>query len=497
MKKLLKQPIIWLIFLSAIYIVSRLIHLTQLPIFTDEAIYIRWAQIGGRDASWRFISLTDGKQPLFTWAMMLTLRFFRDPLFAGRFASVCSGLFGMIGMYVLGSEVFKNKRIGIIASILYIISPFALFYDRLALYDSLVAAFSIWNLYLAILLVRNVQLDIALIFGLSLGFGMLNKTSAFLSLYLLPFTLVLFDWKSKLIGKRLLRWMGFALVSACLSQLVYSVLRLSPYFYIIAQKDTIFVYPFSQWVIHPFQFFDGNIRGMFHWLIGYMSWPMFLAALTAFVYFSKRIREKVLLFGWWIFPFIALALFGRVLYPRFILFMTMPLLLLSSWSIDLIIERVKNRWMEAVIILLICAMSIVQSYSIVADIKTAQIPKSERGQYVDDWPSGWGTPEIVAFLEKESRSGKVSVYTEGTFGLLPYAFEIYLGTNTNIDIHGIWPVPSELPPEVAASAALHPTFFVMYQSQTPPFQWHLQLISEYPKGLNAKSSMRLYKVNPL
>ena len=496
MKKIIRTPWFWLIGLIVIYGISRLIHLTTLPIFTDEAIYIRWAQIGGRDASWRFISLTDGKQPLFTWAMMITLRLFRDPLFAGRFASVASGLFGMIGMYVLGNEVFRSKRIGVISSFLYVISPFALFYDRLALYDSLVSAFSVWNLYVAILLVRYVRLDIALIFGLTLGIGMLNKTSAFFSLYFLPCTLILFDWKTKQAGKRLFRWIGLVVISAVLSQLVYSILRLSPYFYIIAQKDTIFVYPFSLWVTHPFEFFSGNIKGMFDWLIGYMSWPIFLLAMSSLFFIKKSFREKLVLVFWWLLPFTALALFGRVLYPRHILFMIMPLLVASAWGIDMVFTRISNKFFGCLCIGLICSMSLYSSYSIISDIKTARIPKSEMGQYIDDWPSGWGVSEIVSFLQNESKTGKVSIFTEGTFGLLPYAFEIYLGENKNIDIHGIWTVPAEKPSEVLQSAGDHPTYFVMYQNQTPPFQWHLELLAKYQKGLSEKSSMRLYRVTP-
>ena len=62
----------------ALYFLTRLFHITALPIFTDEAIYVRWSQIGMRDANWRFISLTDGKQPMFTWIMMLLLKLFKD-----------------------------------------------------------------------------------------------------------------------------------------------------------------------------------------------------------------------------------------------------------------------------------------------------------------------------------------------------------------------------------------------------------------------------------
>ncbi len=57
------------------YFSLRLYNLMSLPLFTDEAIYIRWAQIAKNDANWRFISLVDGKQPSFVWLMMIVMRF--------------------------------------------------------------------------------------------------------------------------------------------------------------------------------------------------------------------------------------------------------------------------------------------------------------------------------------------------------------------------------------------------------------------------------------
>jgi len=104
--------------LVILYFVSRLSFLTNLPIFTDEAIYIRWSQIGGRDPAWRFISLTDGKQPLFTWMVMAALRLFKDPLFAGRFVSIVAGFASAVGVWLLSFELFRNRRLAYIASLM-------------------------------------------------------------------------------------------------------------------------------------------------------------------------------------------------------------------------------------------------------------------------------------------------------------------------------------------------------------------------------------------
>src|SRR3972149_9189614 len=70
----------------------RAYNLNYLPIFGDEAIYIRWAQVMRAEPTLRFLPLSDGKQPLFMWVVIPFLKLISDPVFAGRFVSVLSGL---------------------------------------------------------------------------------------------------------------------------------------------------------------------------------------------------------------------------------------------------------------------------------------------------------------------------------------------------------------------------------------------------------------------
>lgn len=481
--------------LAALYFVTRLTNLTKLPIFTDEAIYIRWSQIGSRDANWRFISLVDGKQPLFTWIMMVFIRYIRDPLVAGRLVSVMAGFFTTLGIWFTAGELFKSKKIGFIAGFLYIVIPFGLFYDRMALYDSLVATFSIWNLYLAILLVRRIRLDIALTLGLTLGMGMLNKSSGFLSLYMLPGTLLLFNWTGTGRVKRLVQWIGLVCIAVVLSQLLYSVLRLSPLFGMIGQKDAVFVYTFKEWLTHPFNFLLGNIHGLFDWAIRYLTWPIFLSALLAGFSLWKFPREKLLLLGWWFAPFFALALDGRVLYPRFILFMILPLMILSAVAVAWVWEHFKGSVWRWVLIAVLFFGSIYADYYIITDPKYAPIPAADAGQYINDWPAGWGIPEVNAYLLKQSGKEKITVYTDGTFGLLPYAVELYLVDNPNVTIKGMYPVLNKIPQELIDQAKIQTTYMIFNQRQDIP-PWPMEFIAQYQKGQNTTEFLRLYKILP-
>lgn len=480
-----------------LFTLTRLVNLTALPIFTDEAIYIRWSQIGMRDAAWRFISLTDGKQPMFTWVMMLLLKVFdgADPLFVGRLTSVVAGVGTLVGLWVLSHQLFRDTRIAWLTAVLYIIVPFSAWYDRIALYDSMVSTFSVWSLYAAVLLVRYVRLDTALVLGMLLGAGMLNKSSGFLTLYFLPVTLLLFDWQRSDRWPRLLKWAGFAVLAAVLSQVFYSVLRLSPFFHMVGQKDNVFVFSLSEWFNQPFRFFAGNLRGMFDWLRHYLTLPFFVMLLVPWFTRWPKIRERMLLYLWWALPFAALANFAKILYPRFILFMTMPLLIIVSYTMVHTWERVKRPLVRLVLLAVLCIPSIYTTSLIVLQPKEAPIPLADRGQFIEDWPSGGGVKEVVAYLTAEASHQKVNVYTEGTFGLMPYSIEIYLVDNPNVNITGIWPLPTALPAEIVRAASESATYFVLNESQMLPPKWSLTLIGEYEKAKREDhKKLRFYRV---
>src|SRR6266403_2686749 len=229
----------WVIFslgIIVLYFFTRLYNILGLPIFTDEAIYVRWAQIASNDAAWRFISLTDGKQPMFIWIGMILIKLIHDPLLAGRVVSVIAGFVSMVGLFFLTSEIFKNRKIGVLSSFLYALYPFSLVYDRMALYDSLVAMFIIWSLFFEVLLVRYMRLDLALILGMIIGGGMLTKTNANFAFILLPFLLLFIDYKQKEWKQKVGKLFVFSLAALFIANAMYAILRLSPFFHIIEAK---------------------------------------------------------------------------------------------------------------------------------------------------------------------------------------------------------------------------------------------------------------------
>ncbi len=343
----------------------------------------------------------------------------------------------------------------------------AIVYDRMALYDSLVGTFTVWGIFLSILLVRSLRLDVALILGMTAGAGVLNKSNAFFTIYLLPLSVLLFDFKAKKKMKRFLLWVGLSLVAIILTYGYYSILRLSPFFHIIDEKNTTFIYPFSEWIKHPFTFFFGNLKGLASWFVGYFSAPLVFMAAAAFFIKSEKFREKLYLLTWFAIPLLLLALFGKVLYPRYIFFMTLPLLPLVAYALYTLRQKMANTMLYIGILFLIFLPSIRSEYLVLTNFGSAPIPQPDIDQYYAEWPAGGGVNEAVAFFSEKAKSEKIYIGTQGTFGLLPHALEIYLGKNPNIEIEGIWPIEAKPPEKLLLKASEKTVYLVFYQPCVP------------------------------
>ncbi len=491
-----KTEILLSIGLISVYFFTRLTNILSLPIFTDEAIYVRWAQIAKQDAAWRFISLTDGKQPMFTWVTMISLRFLHDPLLAGRMTSVAGGVISMVGMFFLSWELFKNKWIGFLAATVYVFFPFTLVYDRMALQESLVCAFLIWGLYISIVMTRRLKSYMPFVAGLIIGGGMLNKTTNMWNIDFLPFTLLLFDWKKSDLRQRLIKWVLFAGLTAALAYLYYSILRLSPYFGIIAEKNNTFYYSLHDWLKHPIEFFTGNLHGMVSWLVAYVNWLGLVLAAVSLVVLRKAWKEKLLLVLWFVVPFFVFALIAKVLYPRYIIYMTIFLIPLIAVTLYESFKLFPKKIVGIILLVLLLGSYAYVDRFIMFDFVHAPIADSDLAQYVNAWPAGGGVKEMVTFFQQQSQSQKIYVASEGTFGSVPtLALEIYLGGDMNLEKRGIYPVPQTIPKDLLMKAKTMPVYMVFEQTQTPPVGWPLKFVTKYQKGIG-NWYMSIYQVLP-
>lgn len=481
--KILSKYYFFIILFSAviiIYFALRLPNLTLQPIFADEAIYIRWAQVMKSEPTLRFLPLSDGKTPLFMWVMMPMFKVFDDPLYAGRLLSVLSGFVTLLGVFTLGWRVF-GVRTAILGAYLYAIVPYTVFFDRMALVDSMLAAFTVWGLILSLWLLKNPRLDLAMLLGYLLGGALLVKTPAMMNLFVLPFTLLGFDFKN---AKRydLLRLFFAWTVVIVIAFIMYNALRLGPGFYQLSARNTDYVFSLAELYGRPFDPFIPHLHDIREWYEKLLGLP-FAVALVSGLFFILRdkVRLGIVILLWALIPGLVLTAFLKTFTARYLLFTIPPLLVLAAYGIDSVINRFE-KWRILMIptIVLSFSLSVLPTdYLLLTKPEQASLPKNERRGYFEDWTAGYGLKEVAAFLkQKKLEHGTIIVGTEGFFGTLPDGLYIYLDKE-GIPIIGHHATISA---QLRESALTYPTFMVANRNRMSVFEPNTKLIQEFPKA---------------
>lgn len=487
------RDIVLFIGLITLFFLTRIINLDKLPIFTDEGIYIHWAKVAWKDASWRFVSLTDGRQPLQTWGTIPFLKLFpNNALFAGRLFSVSTGFISLIGIFTLLKYLF-NKKAAFIGSLLYIITPYFLFYDRMALVDSAVNAGFIWILFFSILLVKTRRLDVALIFGLITGMALLAKSSVRLFIGLSLFAPILVFQKN--IKKFISNTINYALLFLIViffSIVLYNIQRLSPFFHFVSQKNLTFIMSFDEFIKTPFLVFFNNIKSIPLYVSWELGWFIVIFALLGMIMlYKKDIKLFLYLLLWILLPYIAIAFFSKVLFPRYLIFLGTLMLIFASYFFSLL----KNKRIFLITLAFLITTNIYFSFPIIFNPVLMNLPPIDRGQYIEGRASGWAMKEIVAYAREQSKEKRVVILAEGDFGMTGDVLDVLLLPDDNIFIKGYWPLDKSKLDENKIELEKNIVLAVFNNNDEFPSDWPIKLIKKYNNPGN-KSSTHLFELIP-
>lgn len=483
------KPIFVLIGIIALSFLLRIINLTLWPVFADEAIYIRWSQIMASEPTLRFLPLSDGKQPLFMWILMFLVRRFSDPLFVGRLVSVFSGIGSLVGIFVLSYLLFKSKVVSLLSSFAWAISPYAVFFDRLALVDSILALFGIWTLVFGVLTAQRKRLDCAMLTGFCLGGALLTKSPALFFVIMLPVTALLSKFpkrKSELL-MHLLSLVCLWLVTYIIAYGMFNILRLGPNFHLISSRNQDYVYPLSHLWVRPLDPFLPFLNRSLEWIwIMGPSVVLVVAFLGIVINFKKYPREVFLLLLWAFFPVFAQAMFAKVFTARYILFSLPIFFIFTAISVLNKNNVYKKFWIFLFIFFIIHSLWIDKFY--LTDPENSPLPTSERSGYLEEWTAGTGIKEVSELIKAEAKANltkSIVVGTEGYFGTLPDGLQIYLDGIDNVTVIGVGINLGEIPASLNESVkAGNKTYLVINSSRLKfePSQMGLKIISSYPKA---------------
>ena len=231
--------------LMLLYLIVRLPAIMAMPIFGDEAIYLRWAQLA-REGNW-WASLADPKPPLHFWLLSWVIELTTDPLWGSRLLSVGVGLVSIpLGMGVCGElarlwrmrkQVSENpehalfsfvrppitgRSLGLVFGVLMIFCPFLAFYQRLATADAMFVMEMLGAVGLSLRWGRQVAAGqdtklMTLGLGIVIGLAMMTRQGLSYVLWGLPITAMVINgiWCGQgnvASGRRMLR--GWSLMIA-------------------------------------------------------------------------------------------------------------------------------------------------------------------------------------------------------------------------------------------------------------------------------------------
>jgi len=513
----LKTLIGWWLFLPLVFLVVaifftlRLYHLDLLPIFADEAIYIHWAQVMRAESTLRFLPLSDGKPPLFMWTMIPFFKIISDPLVAGRLVSVFSGLGTMSGVGFLTWLLFKSKKQTLLAILTYSLLPFVVFFDRMALVDSMLSMFGVWTLIFGLLMAKTTRFDFAMLTGFALGGAWLTKSPALFFTILLPTTWLFADW-SEGVKKNLFLLFRLALLTFIvfgISQVMYNILRLGPNFQLLSSRNFDYVFPISNLWERPLDPLVPHFKDIADWLTRMGTKPfVFLVLVGLAVGIKKKVKATALLLVWVLFPLLVQSEFAKVFTARYVLFTLPPMIVLSTtwlWA--------RSFWVKFGAVVLTFLMFVLagrENYWYLTNPQKANLPRSERSGYLEEWTSGYGIKETADWLKAlvadpvfttdPAFAGQVIVGTEGYFGTLPDGLQIYLNNIPQIVVVGVEVKFVDIPKKlIEAKKAGNKVYLLANNTRIKlknPEDYGLKLIKAYPKGLREFDTREYYLQGP-
>lgn len=501
---------------AVVFLISHLWRLTSLPVFADEAIYIRWTQLIMDDwQRYLFFPLNDGKTPLFIWLLTPWQYLFSDQLWAARFVAV------LVGVIQVGASLRLVKTLGgrrwalFLVGLWTVVLPFWFLHHRLALIDGLL---TLWLTLFTEQVVKVLHASqptsksarhtpwlAAGLGAVALGAALWTKVPAVLGIPTVGVAWLLLAENGQQRRRSFVPLAAMVVGGVAL----FAGLRISPAFGQLFSRGSDFLYPWQQVVLQGQ--WTGTIRNWPTYLwyfLSYFGWPV-MAVLVAGLFSPTRKHSLHFLFWSGLAFAFPIALLGKVVYPRYFL----PVALYWTAAAALSAEDLIERWVEQaqnlhqrLITGLLTAMILGQSiatsgvfmaYAIWQPNQTPFV-SSDRSQYLEDWSSGHGIIETAHLIQGYQQQGTVAVATEGFFGTLPDGLLLYFHDRNveGVYIEGIGQPVYTLPASFIARAKNYDRILLVVNSHR--LHWQLptnQLVAEFCRP-NQQPCLQVWDIKP-
>jgi hypothetical protein len=464
---------------GVLYLLLRLPHLRNLAIFCDEAIYLRWAQLVRlHPAQNLFVSLNDAKPPLHIWLLALAWPLHVDPLVSGRLLSLACGLASIPVVFQFSSALagsapapegnHRARVLGPLLALLMITSPFLAFNERMALAEPLLALEAFLIAWFSLRLVYAAGApetrlwQPALTLGLLMGAALLTKQFfGYFLCCLPPIAAGCFLLGRPRVGPgatgthALRRWTLAFMLAGALAVVLFLPMLLAPGH---SDLNTRLFYKsaFRAASAHADRWAQirTNLATIFlpttptdqstdaGWFWTYLTPPVYLVALLGLGWLAIRHQWRILFFllAWSALFLMPLAIGGSIIYSRYALVGSLPLLIAAAWVVcDLAvllgclpIRQPIAGWALATLGVLALLAWPLFDLSRQWNWRTTHLTTADQRQYLTDWSAGFATQDAIAYLQAGAAKTPTVVVTTENMGDPGDALWVYLRDNPNI-----------------------------------------------------------------
>jgi hypothetical protein len=402
-----------------LYFLTRGPSLGVLPVFLDEAVHLQWAErLLGEG---RILRPVGSGRLLAVAAYGLALPF-EDRLQAARLIASLAGAFTLVVAMVIARRLF-GPRASAITGVLYIVSPFALVYDRLALSDGFLAACLAGVMLCVTMLAERPETPaVRLAAAAFIVLAILSKVSALLFLLTVPIGVL------ALSARR-----SAAFRSAALAGAAGLALALPMLWFFARNSGEIS----SQHFLDPSvagSVIGNTVRDMCGWMVSYFTPPALILAVASVA--LLRDGRAVWLGASVFLPFVLFALVSQPWSARYVLPTLVPFLILVAGGIDRMASLGPARFAgpAAFALTLFAAVSGLSfDRDLLTDPSRAPFPEDDRRQLITGWPSGYGVQELSSRLRQEAAAGDLTAWIDtGGTRTLPTSLSMLLGRHPAI-----------------------------------------------------------------
>lgn len=447
--------------LALVCLLVRVQGLMALPIFGDEAIYLRWAQLIREGHPW--VSLADPKPPLHFWLIAGVFGWAKDPLSAARAISVVAGVVSIPAVMGVCAELGHLRRnawapegasgraAGAMAAILMVFCPYLSFCQRLATADALFVAEMLLAIWTGLAWARKAWSGggwlPALALGVVMGAAMMTRQGLSYTLWGVPAMaagVALVRGPRDKILRRLARVLGQLVLAGAIAGALWAPYLMANLDNAVrdAQADA----PAGQTVtamdivrqraLYQDKFSEVKDRGKIvrrnlsqtflpswtdergrtdaGWLWMYLTWPVYAAGVAGMVWLAVRGQWWVLLLlaGWMVLILGPVVVLGNVVYSRYELAGAVPLLVAAGWlaadalSLAFLMKGragAAAAWaLTAAVVIGLLALPLREIGRQASDWRHQTLGHQDRYQYLTGWTSGNATMAAVKFIQRLS-----------------------------------------------------------------------------------------------